>query len=457
MALKIIHTGDWHLGKKLYRKERFDEHQLFLDWLLEKIKELQADILIISGDIFDTPNPPHRSLRQFYHFLDQAVKDTQVSIYAIGGNHDSGQLLEATNPLMEKERVHIVGPFHYQQIDQHFFTYKKNDIQLSLCLFPFFRTIDFERLSIEANQNNTGPGDSEQILSAIETFFQAYQQYHQQHKNDYSLLVAHHLFGSFMPSGSEQGLNLSGLESIPLSSLKNYFDYVALGHIHRPQILKSANPIAIYPGSPLPMRFSEVSETSSKEVRLVTIEKAEKDKAIEHSSIPVPFFRPLLQYEGHYNCDEGEDFEDSPFIKGLVKKIETLLPVILESPVRPAWLECKLWLQRPQGELYERTMEALRKNFGKVASQIECVQFQSLFKSTGPDQLEREADGPESSYAHSITTEELFERFYQQKYPQQANPPREVIEDFNEALNLIRQTQGNALPGDERENWLFDH
>ncbi len=64
--MRILHTSDWHLGKRLFKLDRTEEHQQFLNWLLTVLIEQQIDVLLLAGDIFDTPTPPHQSLQMFY-------------------------------------------------------------------------------------------------------------------------------------------------------------------------------------------------------------------------------------------------------------------------------------------------------------------------------------------------------------------------------------------------------
>lgn len=93
--MNLLHTADWHLGQTFYQYDRYNEHQYFLDNLLQIIEEQHTDVLLISGDVFDTANPAVASVKQFYHFLHQATERfPQLQIIAIAGNHDSPVRLE---------------------------------------------------------------------------------------------------------------------------------------------------------------------------------------------------------------------------------------------------------------------------------------------------------------------------------------------------------------------------
>ncbi|MDO8897657.1 MAG: exonuclease subunit SbcD, partial [Bacteroidales bacterium] len=94
--MKILHTSDWHIGQLFYEYDRTYEHQKFLNWLVEIIKNEKTDVLLISGDVFDLSNPAAASIKLFYTFLNQAVKgNPDLQIVIIAGNHDSASRLES--------------------------------------------------------------------------------------------------------------------------------------------------------------------------------------------------------------------------------------------------------------------------------------------------------------------------------------------------------------------------
>ena len=108
--MNFLHTADWHLGQTFYQYDRYAEHQAFLNNLLNILEAQHTDVLLISGDVFDTANPPVASVRQFYEFLHQATKQfPHLQIIAIAGNHDSPVRLEMPQPLLENTRVHLIG------------------------------------------------------------------------------------------------------------------------------------------------------------------------------------------------------------------------------------------------------------------------------------------------------------------------------------------------------------
>ena len=92
MTFRILHTSDWHLGQNFYGKSRANEHQRFLNWLLEQVNEHDIDAVIVAGDIFDTGTPPSYAREMYFDFVvNMHEKNCQLIILA--GNHDSVAML----------------------------------------------------------------------------------------------------------------------------------------------------------------------------------------------------------------------------------------------------------------------------------------------------------------------------------------------------------------------------
>ena len=111
--MNIIHTADWHLGNTFHGYSRLEEHRHFLEWLLGVLRARRPDVLLVTGDVFDSANPSAAAERLYYNFLMQAVqavKGLQVVITA--GNHDSPGRLEATAEMLRAFNVYVRGYVH---------------------------------------------------------------------------------------------------------------------------------------------------------------------------------------------------------------------------------------------------------------------------------------------------------------------------------------------------------
>lgn len=370
--MKILHTSDWHLGKRLFKLDRSEEHQLFLNWLLETLIIREIDLLLIAGDIFDTQNPPHHALEAFFDFLHRVSVQTKTQTLMIAGNHDSGQLLNAPAQILTSHRVKVWGRLSSNPED-HWFNFKNLDI----CAIPFFRS--HELLP-------QGEGDATQALKIYLNKQRSYPQ----------ILMFHHLAGIYEAAGSEQAISLSGLDSIPTDLLKN-FDYVALGHIHKPQrIAKNI----YYSGSPLALRFSEKAPKS-----VVLIEL--KDGQLTPSTLPIPVFRNLISI----NTDEDHYLED-------IKNLDIscgLTPMV----------EVNIKLSSPKIGLIDeiKNLVALKK--------MDLLSFIPIYEN---DHIVK----PMREKIFSMGPVELFEEFYKSKYPESTGPSEELKKEFKNLLEKIK-------------------
>ena len=373
--MRILHTSDWHLGKRLFKLDRSPEHDLFLNWLLSTLIEEKIDVLLIAGDIFDTPTPPHQALEVFYNFLHRVSTETKTDTYIIAGNHDSGLLLEAPSRLLSFHRVKVWGKLSNEPGD-HWLTITKDKESLDLCALPFFRS--YELLP-------QGEGDAMEVLKKYLT-----------HKNVApKLLMFHHLAGVFEAAGSEQVISLSGVDSIPTQELEN-FDYVALGHIHKPQKVGTK---VYYSGSPIPMRFSE---TQRKSVVVIDV----KEKVLSHEVRPIPVFRDLFIVK----VDETNYLEK---LKALTKTTD-LTPMV----------EVQIHLSAPRVGLIDEIKDILHKKG------MELLSFMPFYnaKEDAPKRHEK---------LFELSPLELFTEFYATKYPDSKELPEDLKSDFVELLDKV--------------------
>lgn len=147
--MNFLHTADWHLGQTFYQYDRYEEHQHFLDTLLQILETENTEVLLISGDVFDTANPSVTATKQFYHFLHQATERfPHLQIIAIAGNHDSPVRLEMPLPLLENTQVHLIGHIRRNEIREIDYNalilplYSKGEIAAYCLAVPFLRLGD---------------------------------------------------------------------------------------------------------------------------------------------------------------------------------------------------------------------------------------------------------------------------------------------------------------------------
>ncbi len=309
--MKILHTSDWHLGARLCDRDRVDEHKQFLDWLLVTINRHSIDILLVSGDIFDSTNPPNSAEKLYYNFLC-SLNDSNCSATVItGGNHDSISKLDSPKELLTHLSVYVNGGIGSSPEDDIFpISNDRNEIIAIISAIPFLRERDIHiPVAGESWQ------DRERRVSAgIKDYYDRSSIAASKIKsgNRIPLIAMGHLFatGSFSGSG-ERDLYVGNLGNITIEDFPDIFSYTALGHIHRPQKVSGREDIR-YSGSPLHMDFGEKGE---KEVLIVDFNE---DRIESIESIKIPIFKKLIRFRGSFDgiCANIDNFIDPgiPFL-----------------------------------------------------------------------------------------------------------------------------------------------
>lgn len=140
--MRIIHTSDWHLGQNFYTKSRKNEHQSFLNWLLQQIEQHNVDALIVAGDIFDTGSPPSYAREMYNQFVVQLQK-SDCTLVVLGGNHDSVSVLNETKQILAYLNTHVIASSLEQSQDQVVeLTDGSGNVGALLCAIPFLRPRD---------------------------------------------------------------------------------------------------------------------------------------------------------------------------------------------------------------------------------------------------------------------------------------------------------------------------
>lgn len=281
--MKILHTADWHLGKKLHKHELSKDHQLFLDWLINFIQEQNIDLLLISGDVFDLANPPIEARAMYYWFLRQMIQ-LKCKIIITGGNHDSAQMLDAPKDILNLLDITVVGgatnPIENEVIVLE---------NLVVCAVPYLRDADL-RQSIEGE---SGTSRVENVRLGIKKHYDTLAEICQEKYPNLPKIAMGHLYAhGVSTSESEREIQIGNEAGIDSDCFSQTFDYVALGHIHRPQII-GGNERIRYSGSPIPLSFSEKNDQ-----KIVLFLEVSDNKIQEIKTIDVPKFRDLKRISG---------------------------------------------------------------------------------------------------------------------------------------------------------------
>ncbi|MGI0106219.1 exonuclease SbcCD subunit D C-terminal domain-containing protein [Salinimicrobium sp. WS361] len=285
--MKILHTADWHIGKKLHKSELAEDFDLFINWLCKTIEEEKIDVLLVSGDIFDLANPSSEARRQYYRALVK-MNQFDCKIILTGGNHDSPAMLEAPKEILKELDIEIIGgmPSNLEELIIPIKN-KEGNVELVIAAIPFLRDADLRKSA----ESETHEDRLEALKNGIQnTFFEAAQICERQFPAVPALAMGHLFTAGIETSESEREIQIGNLAAFEASRFGSYFNYIALGHIHKPQRVAAAVP-AFYSGSPLPLSFSERRD----EKRVLIIDSEE---GWEPKSVPVPGFRALLKISG---------------------------------------------------------------------------------------------------------------------------------------------------------------
>ncbi|MCA9668091.1 MAG: exonuclease SbcCD subunit D, partial [Myxococcales bacterium] len=271
--MRILHTSDWHVGKRLGRFDRMAEHRAALAEVRAVAERERVDLVIVAGDLFDRPMPPIEALDAVVEAL-LALAAPQRPVVAIAGNHDSPELFEVLAPLLAPRGVHLVGSIRRPDAGGVLELAAGEGGQRALvaCL-PFLRegrVVDF------LDDVDSWYG---QYADKIARLCRAYNDELARRARDrddaVTVLAAHfivsgaRLGGDGAPRGERQ-LHIGEAYTATESSMPPDVQYVALGHVHAPQPVPGALVAAQYAGSLLELDFGEAGET--KRVVIVEVE-----------------------------------------------------------------------------------------------------------------------------------------------------------------------------------------
>ena len=290
--MRILHTGDWHLGKNLEGHSRLDEQEAFLEDFIKIVEDNEIDLVLIAGDVYDSSNPPARAEKLFYDTLKKLSKNGERITLVIAGNHDNPERLIAAGPLAMEHGIIMVGTpktivgtgtygkHEVVRSGEGFIELKINDEDAVILTVPYpsekrlnevlYREMD----EVEERAASYG----ERIKELFNSLCINYRQ-------DTINLVVSHLFAmDSEEGGSERSIQLGGSYIVSGDCFPEEAQYIALGHVHKPQVVPGTNKRARYSGSPLHYNKKEVSYTKKCFIVEVT---AESEAKVEEITLPV--------------------------------------------------------------------------------------------------------------------------------------------------------------------------
>ena len=297
--MRILHTSDWHLGRTLYNRARYEEFEAFLNWLTEILEREQIDVLLVAGDIFDNTTPSHRAQALYYQFLHAIANSACRHVVVIAGNHDSPSLLDAPQALLRYLNVHVLGGASDNPADEVLsLSDTDGKTELIVCAVPYLRDRDIRK----AEAGESLQDKERKLLDGIRAHYQTVgtlaEQIRAELASPVPIIALGHLFaagGKTVEGDGVRDLYVGSLAHVGADIFPSCIDYLALGHLHVAQKVAGQEHMR-YSGSPIPMGFGEASQR--KVVLLVELSAAGEPPVVK--AIAVPRWQALERISGDW-------------------------------------------------------------------------------------------------------------------------------------------------------------
>ena len=333
--LTILHTSDWHLGRRLYGRMRYEEFEAFLSWLQETISAQKVDVLIVAGDIFDTMTPSNRAQALYYEFLGKVSKLCCEHIVIVAGNHDSPTFLDAPSKVLKFLNVHVIGTACDDLNDEVLVLDAVDGTpHCIIAAVPYLRDRDVRGShageSADSKDANVIKGiraHYDEVASIAKARQEHLSDAHQRH---IPIIATGHLFAAGSKTTEDDGvrdLYVGSLGQISADMFDDGFDYVALGHLHVPQRVGGCEHIR-YSGSPIAMGFGEAKQ--QKQVLLVEFGEVEKSLSDESTILQPANTTSKVEKVAKKAVIQTPEFMDDLF--GFVEQEESAAINVNEEP-----------------------------------------------------------------------------------------------------------------------------
>ena len=274
--MKLIHLSDLHLGKRVNEFSMLEDQRDILTKCLEIIDREEPDAVILAGDIYDKPVPPAEAVQLFDDFLYSLAR-RELQVFVISGNHDSPERIAFGSRLLDRSGVHL-SPVYHGDVEPVILEDQFGPV--CIYMLPFIKPTHVRRYYPD---------------EGIETYTDAVRTAIRKMGVDRSIrnvLVTHQFVTGATRSESEE-TSVGGSDNVDAQVFDD-FDYVALGHIHRPQNCGSER--IRYCGTPLKYSFSE-----SKDIKSVTVGELSEDRQLTIRTVPLTPLHDMVELKGSYN------------------------------------------------------------------------------------------------------------------------------------------------------------
>ncbi len=285
--MKILHTSDWHLGHRLYEYDRTEEQQNMLDQMANIVAQEHPDVFVLAGDVFDTSAPSSATHKMYVQsMLNIRRANEKMVIVVIAGNHDSAAKLDMDSPIWRELNVQTLCYIDKEHLEKLIIEIPDKGYVIAV---PYC----YERMMPERLWQDLQDKVAERNTNHLPV-----------------VMMAHTTVAGMDYTGhTQQNTAIGNIESISVENMGDGYDYLALGHIHKPQYVHSGKHNVCYSGSPIAVSFDEKYEHS---VRVVELESG---KTPEVKTIPIRNIRPLINIP-------AEGFKPWEEVKELLEKLD---------------------------------------------------------------------------------------------------------------------------------------
>ena len=400
--MKILHTADWHLGKRLDDFSRLEEQVQVMDEIIQIADDQNVDVVLIAGDLFDTFNPSVEAVELFYKTLKRLAKNGERPVIAIGGNHDSPDRIDAPDPLARECGIILIGHpnavVHPIELDKFSITQSDEGlIEMKLANYDYPIRIVHTAYANEVRlKQYFGEEKDEQLNQVIsEKWNSIANQYCDE--NGVNILVSHLYMnkrGAELleePDG-EKPIKIGNADLVYTDCIPSQIQYTALGHLHGYNNIGTTEKPIVYSSSPLCYSFSEAGQT-----KYVSIIEAEPNQDVTIEKVQLNSGRSLVRKSFTEIETAVEWLKENPY---------TLIELTIESDSFIKAEERKLIYQSHDGIIY-------------LIPKVKTIK-------------------PEESVYNEINLNQnmrdLFKDYFKAKHANQ-EPNDEIMDLFNEILN----------------------
>lgn len=385
--MRILHTADWHFGKTIEGRDRLPEQVAFVEELCTLCAEEQVDLVLVAGDVFQSPNPSAAAEELFYYAVDRLANHGKRGVVIVAGNHDNPDRLCAASPLAGRLGITLaglpkeeLGPTSPVAGRVYRVTGGQSWLELAvpgvdhtamIAALPYPSEGRLkEVLSQSIEDKELRQGYNERLASLFGQLNTKYR------SDTVNLAVSHLYVRGGLESDSEQQIQIGGAYAVDPLVFPLDAQYIALGHLHRPQYVSTTAAPCRYAGSPLAYSFSEMGYAKS-----VTLVDIKPGKPADIHEIHVNSGRPLARWRVKGGLDQVREW-------------------VAAGRDKDAWIEVELEINKALtlDEIHE--LRALHPGF---------VTIRPVFNVP-----EGETD-TEKVRLNSLPLNELFIRFYQQQ------------------------------------------